>query len=523
MKREDSGDLRLRAAVESSPSGLLMIDAEGRIVLVNREIERLFGYPREELLGRPVETLVPQRYHDAHPGFRRGFFGSPSVRAMGAGRELYGVRKDGTELPVEIGLTPVVTDEGLFVISSIVDISARKAEEVERGELEEQLRQSQKLEAVGRLAGGIAHDFNNILASIFGYAELARDATNQPEVSGDLDQLLRSARRGRELVERILRFSRRQPVERRPIELAPTIAEATGLLRSTLPAAIELRLDLERAPERILGDPTSIHQVMMNLITNAVDAMPSGGQVEIHAEPFYVRDSFARAHPGLREGAYALLSVRDDGSGMDEATLARAFEPFYTTKEAGRGSGLGLAMVHGIVRDHGGAVWLDSSVGLGTIASVLLPVAEAEPERELSAVAEAARGTGERVLIVDDEPSLVEIGRRRLVGLGYRATVAWSAEEALSLFHATPELFDIVITDYSMPRTNGVELARKLSRLRPGLPILLVTGYIDDFSDENLAASGVRGVLKKPLTARELGTAVRAALDDDADDGRRPS
>jgi CheY-like chemotaxis protein len=309
-------------------------------------------------------------------------------------------------------------------------------------------------------------------------------------------------------------------VHRRPIELSSTVAEATGLLRSTLSASIELRLDLERAPARILADPTSIHQVMMNLITNAVDAMPGGGTVEVRAEPFYVRDSFARAHPGLREGHYAILAIRDAGTGMDEATRARAFEPFFTTKDAGRGSGLGLAMVHGIVRDHGGAVWLDSAPGAGTTVSLLLPVADAEPEAEVALAAAETRGAGEHVLIVDDEPSLVEIGRRRLVALGYRATVAWSAEEALSLFRTSPDLFDLVITDYSMPRTNGVELARELTAQRPDLPILLVTGYADDSVEGDLDSAGVAGVLKKPLTARELGAAVAEAL---GDRRRRPS
>ncbi|MCM2268786.1 MAG: PAS domain S-box protein [Thermoanaerobaculia bacterium] len=512
MEHEPATDLRLRAAVESSPSGLLMIDAEGRIVLVNREVERLFGYSREELLGRPIETLVPERFRASHPGSRSGFFRSPSVRAMGAGRELFGLRKDGSEIRVEIGLTPVATQDGLFVISSIVDISARLAAERARFDLEEQLRQSQKLEALGRLAGGVAHDFNNILASIVGYAELVQGAVDRPEVKADLEQLLRAAERGRELVERILLFSRRQEVRRRPLDFGQVVRDSVGLLRPALPAGIELALDLDKAPKRILADPTSMQQVLMNLVSNAADASGGVGRVEVGATEFYVRDSFARAHPGLREGSYARLSVRDSGSGMDETTRARAFEPFFTTKQPGRGSGLGLAMVHGIVRDHGGAVWIDSQLGEGTTVSCLLPLAEMEAEVESVVEADAPRGSGEAVLLVDDEPNLVEIGRRRLAGLGYEVTTATSAEEAVALFGAAPGRFALVITDLSMPRVDGLGLARRLREIDGGTRVVLMTGYVEELSSGELAGAGIQAVLKKPMAAADLARAVAQAL-----------
>jgi PAS domain S-box-containing protein len=513
---------RFRVAVESSPNGVIMTDSEGRIVLVNREIERLFGYGREELLGSSIEKLVPAAARDRHPEYRHGFYAEPRARVMGAGRELYGLRKDGKEVPVEIGLNPIETDEGLLVLSSVVDISARKDANEAQRLLENQLRQAQKLEAVGRLASGIAHDFNNVLASIVGYAELALESTRRSDLEDDIEQLLRASRRGRELVERILRFSRRQDLRLRPIELVPTVVDAARLLRATVPAAVELRLDLDGAPERILADPTSVHQVLMNLITNAVDAMPGGGVVAIGVEEFYVRDSYARAHPGLAEGRFARLTVADSGTGMDEATLARAFEPFYTTKEQGRGSGLGLSMVHAIARDHGGAAGIESREGHGTTAWCLLPIAVEEPEEEIADDEQAiVRGNGERVLVVDDEPSLVEIGRRRLNALGYRATAAWGAEEALSLFRTTPETFDLVLTDYSMPHVNGLELARELSRLRPSTPIVMITGFVDEFGARELAEAGVRAILKKPLTAREMALVLRQVLD--AESGGEPS
>ena len=505
-------DIRLRAAVESSPSGLLMIDQAGRIVLVNREIERLFGRSREELLGQPVEALVPERFRGAHPGSRATFFAAPKVRSMGAGRELFGLRKDGSEFPVEIGLTPVATEEGLFVISSIVDITARKAAEAEHLRLESQLRQAQKLEAVGRLAGGIAHDFNNILAVIVGFAELVRDTPDRSEIAADLDQILRAAARGKDLVERILVFSRRQEVTRRPMDLKQTLVEASRLLRPTLPATIEIRLDLDRAPSRILADATSVHQVVMNLVTNSSHAMPDGGVIEIGVEPFYARDSFVRAHPGLREGPFALLRVRDEGSGMTAETLSRAFEPFFTTKPPGQGSGLGLAMVHGIVRDHGGATWIDSQESQGTVVSCIFPVLDVEESEESPEEVSVPSGHGERVLLVDDEPALAELGRRRLAGLGYEVTTLNDATLALQRLRASPDAFDLVVTDFLMPKLSGLDLAREIAEIRPGLGIVLLTGHMEEFQPEQLAAAGVRAVVKKPLTLPDLAKVLRAAL-----------
>jgi PAS domain S-box-containing protein len=506
-------DARLRAAIESAPSGLLMIDGRGTIVLVNREIERLFGYPREELLGRPVENLVPSRHRAGHEEFRRGFLGSPSVRAMGAGRELFGLRKDGSEFPVEIGLTPVATEEGLFVISSVVDISARKQAEREREELESQLRQAQKMEAVGRLAGGVAHDFNNILAAILGFAELARDARRFEDARRDLEEVVLAANRGKELVERILRFSRRQELSIGPIDLPETISEAARLLRATLPAAVGIHLDLEPAPRRILADATAVHQVIMNLVTNAAHAMPVGGTIEVGAEPYYARDSFVRAHPGLKEGHYALVRVRDEGTGMDAETQARAFEPFFTTKSAGHGSGLGLSMVHGLVSGHGGATWIESAVGEGTTVRVLFPVPEVGESEDASPEEVPVRGGTECVLLVDDEPQLVRATQRRLETLGYRVVVAESPVAALEAVRARPADFDLVVSDYSMPEMSGVELARELWSLRPELPVLMVSGLLEELPAPERIGSGPLRTLRKPVAGRELARAVREVLD----------
>ena len=501
---------RLRVAIDSSPSGLLMTDARGGIVLVNREIERLFGYPREELLGKSVEVLVPERFRQGHAGFRGGFMGDPKVRAMGAGRDLYGLRKDGSEVPLEIGLTPVVTDEGMFVLASIVDITARRRAEDERRRLEEDLRQAQKLEAVGTLAGGIAHDFNNILFGIVGYAELIGKAQSPGDVKEDLAELLKAAQRGRELVERIMVFSRRQPSERRPLEIGASIAEAAKLLRATLPASIEVRVTVHAEAPRVLGDATSIHQVLMNLGTNAAHAMPRGGLLDILVEPRYVRDSVVRAHPGLHEGPYAVLVVRDTGSGMDAATRSRAFEPFFTTKPKGSGTGLGLSMVHTIVEAHEGVIDLVSEPDRGTSVTCFfpaLPASVAEERREAEA---APRGRGERVLLVDDEPSLARMNKRRLEAVGYAVTADSDPERALATFRSRPDDFDVVVTDYLMPRLGGLDLAREVHNLRPEVPIVLLTGYMEELPEETIRSAGIRRLVSKPATIVELGMALQA-------------
>ena len=368
-----AAELRLRAAVESSPSGLLMTDERGLIVLVNREVERLFGYRRDELLGKPVELVVPERLRGAHRADRVGFTADPRTRAMGARRDLFGRRKDGSEVPLEVGLTSVATAEGTFLLASIVDITERKAAEAERRHLEDELRQAQKLEALGTLAGGIAHDFNNILFGIVGYADMIGKATSPEQAAADLAELLKAAVRGRELIERILVFTRRETAERRPFELGPTVAEAAKLLRALLPAPIDVHVSVDAQAPMVLGDATSIHQVLMNLGTNAAHAMPDGGVLEIAVESRYLRDGAARVHARLREGPYAMLTVRDTGAGMPPAVRERAFEPFFTTKGKGVGTGLGLSMVHSIVTAHGGAVDLASEIGKGTTVTCFFP------------------------------------------------------------------------------------------------------------------------------------------------------
>ncbi len=510
-------DLRLRAAVESSPNGLLVIDRDGSIVLVNREIERLFGYSREELLGSSVERLIPASFRAHHPGFRANFFTQPQARSMGAGRDLFGVRKDGTEVPVEIGLTPVETEEGLYVVSAIVDISERKRAERDQQRLEAELRQSQKLEAVGRLAGGIAHDFNNILAMIVGFAELAREGVGRVSptaMAADLDQILAASARGREVVQQLLRFSRPQKVDVRPIELDAVLREAASLLKAAVPpgVAIRVRPPID-ATLSALGDPTSVHQVVMNLATNASHAMPDGGTIEIGFDRFYARDSFVRGHPEIAEGEYARVFVRDTGLGMPEDVRERAFEPFFTTKAVGAGTGLGLSMVRGIIRDHGGTVWLESEPGQGTTVHCLLRLSAHAADTTIAAAPDLPRGRRERILLVDDEPGLTEVTKRRLEALGYEVVAMNDPVVALCAVEHDPSQFDLLVTDYAMPVMTGMQLAHHVTALRADLPVMLLTGYLEDFPPDELETAGIRRVHVKPVNGALMAQSVREMLE----------
>lgn len=493
---------RFEAAVESAPSGMVMTDEAGIILLVNREVERLFGFTRQELIGTPVERLVPERFRAAHPGHRAAFFNNALARPMGAGRDLYGLRKDGREVAIEIGLNPIRTDEGVRVLSSIVDVTQRR-------QMEGHMRQSHKLEAIGTLASGIAHDFNNILLSIIGHTELALAATSvDAQVEDDMAQVLSAAERGRQLVQRILTFSRQSDVTRVPLRVADTVHEALQLLRASLPTTIEIRENLRGDAPVVLSDETQLHQIVMNLATNAAHAMRGGGVLEVQLQPVVLEARDFARHPSLRPGRYALLSVIDTGAGMSEETLKRAFDPFFTTKGPGEGTGLGLAVVHGIVEAHHGAIEIQSELGAGTRVLVYLPAHAAgvvnAPESEAD--------ERPHVLLVEDEAPIARMLQRQLQMLGCRVTAHTSSFGALGAFQSQPDAFDLLITDNTMPQMTGLALAQRIREQAPALPILLISGLAQTADANELMASGVSQVMAKPHTMSALRAAVERLL-----------
>lgn len=499
------GDDLIRTAFDLSPSGMLAVDESGQIVAVNRETERLFGWTRDELMGRSMDVLIPERFRGVHPGHRAGYFADPRTRPMGAGRELYALRRDGAEFPVEIGLNPVGAGDRRFVLATVVDITARRR-------LEENQRRSQKLEAIGTLAGGIAHDFNNILLGIVGHTELAmRDPGLGDESRSDLERVLKGAKRGRDLVRRILLFSRNTEITRAPLRLDRTVNEALKLLRASLPSTIEIRLELDPATPAVLSDETQIHQILMNLVTNSAHAMADGGTISIQVAPFEVTDEFARNHPAMEAGRQARITVRDTGAGMSAEVLEHALEPFFTTKPPGQGTGLGLSIIHGIVQAHRGALEIESVPGRGTTVALVLPAHEAAGAAPAERTPNRAPEHRTRILFVEDEEVLAQMQRRQLEHLGYEVTTHTSSLEALEDFRARPAAFDLLITDDTMPRMTGSALTKEVLGIRPDLPVLMVSG--GDRGDARAAKrAGFRKVLRKPHTAKELEQAIREVL-----------
>ncbi len=394
------------------------------------------------------------------------------------------------------------------------EIVEREHAEQNQQRLEEQLRQSQKMEAVGTLAGGIAHDFNNILAVIIPYSHFAlEESADRPQMQEYLRQILAASDRAKNLVQQVLAFSRRQRQERQILDPQPIVKEALKLLRSALPTTIEIKQDLQPTPP-VLADPTQIHQVLMNLCTNAEHALHGQpGRLEIALTTTHVDAAFAQLHPELRVGEYVRLSVRDTGCGMSPELLARVFEPFFTTKAPGQGTGLGLSVVHGIVKSHDGAILVQSQPGQGTEFQIFLP---AQQRSAIAPVVETkpalAMGQGQHILLVDDEPAVANAVGRLLAQKGYRVTVKTSAPEAWRVFRAQPADFDLLLTDLTMPGLTGVELARQVHTLRADLPVVLTTGFGGDAVTNAMTGTNIRKVLQKPLTPSLVTEAIHATL-----------
>jgi signal transduction histidine kinase/CheY-like chemotaxis protein len=394
-----------------------------------------------------------------------------------------------------------------------LEITERKRTEEARQRLEAQLRQSQKMEAIGTLAGGIAHDFNNILGIIIGYTELAvLDIPRDSSPWHNLQEVLAATTRAKNLVRQILTFSRKSDIRHIPVQLPSLVKETLKLMRASLPATIEIRQQITEDVGPILADPTQMHQVLMNLCTNAAHAMrETGGILEVRVEAVEVDDAFAATHPELHPGAHVRLTIRDTGCGMEPEVLERIFEPFFTTKDVGEGTGMGLAMVHGIVADCGGTITVHSTPGEGTSFVLYLPcIPETAGDTE-HAEDPIPRGKG-CILFVDDEVMLARWGQTTLERLGYDVVARTSSIEALEAFRAMPQRFDVVITDQTMPNMTGEALARALRRIRPDIPIILCTGFSHFMDAEKAKALGIDAFCMKPLVARDLAATIRQVL-----------
>src|SRR3954464_1246505 len=508
----ERSEKRFRAMIEHSADAMLLTrPSSGGILYVRPTFERLTGRRLAGAGGSQYLELIHPEHHDASVRQREETLRAPGKVVV---QEVRIRHKDGTWRWVENTISNLLHEPGIrSVVMNLRDITERKLADAERARLEQRLRQAEKMEAVGRLAGGIAHDFNNILGGILGYAEMLVENTAQGSAERRYAQnVLTAAERGSSLVEQILTYSRSQRGRRVPIDLGAIVAETLELVRGSLAAGVELEVSLEPKSLYVMADPTQVHQIVMNLCTNAMHAIAGRGRIRVSVEAFEAREERAFAHTTLAAGRYALLKVEDTGRGMDAQTLGRLFEPFFTTKEVGKGTGLGLSLVYGIVTDSGGAIDVTSTLGEGSRFAIYLPLVEAPAFAADDPRAPLVRGRGERVLVVDDEEALLAVTCESLKRLGYEASGFADANAALSEFERTPEQFHAVVTDEVMPGVSGTQLATSLRGRRADLPVILVSGYIGTMISELAAGAGVRESLKKPVHAQELPAALARAL-----------
>jgi len=496
-----------------SPIGLFIFDREYRFLRINERMAQINGFSIAHHIGKTLDEIAPDLATFLKEAYRPIFErGEPVLNV-----EIHGkTPKDPEHERDWIGnYFPLMSETGevIGLIGAVLEITERKQAEELQQKLEEQLRQSQKMEAVGTLAGGIAHDFNNLLSAILGNAELAhQDIDSAHPVQVSIEEIRRAGQRAKQLVQRLLAFGRPQESERKPVQLAPIVEEAIRLLRSTLPAGVELNFNAT-ATAAVRADASQVHQVVLNLATNAWHALSNhAGHIDIRLAACRVDSSLRRLHPELQVGPHVQLTVSDSGSGIDAAILNRIFEPFFTTKPAGQGSGLGLSVVHGIVRSHGGAIGVESQPGHGTTFNIYFPACDDSAVSTAGTTAISVRGSGERILFIDDEEPLVYLTVRFLERLGYRVDGYTQATEALASFAADPDGYDLAITDYNMPGMTGLEVAQRLLQIRPNATVVLASGYVRPQEIEQARALGIREIILKPNTVEELAPVVQRLL-----------
>jgi PAS domain S-box-containing protein len=494
-------EARLRAIIDSAPDAIFIRDRENRYLLVNKAFPRLFGLPADNIIGQTFDSLFDDsslaRVREESEGVLAGGIVEVEVeRVVKGGLRIFNMIK-----------APLRNHLG-----EIIGICGIGRDITDRRNLETQLSQAQKMEAIGTLAGGIAHDFNNILMAMIGYTELAK-GEELSEIRDDcLDQVLKASERAKSLVNQILTFSRMREVEKKPVQIDPIIKEGLKLLRASIPSTIEIRSEIDSSPFIVTADPTQIHQILMNLCTNATHAMrEKGGVLKVGLSHERIDRGRSFSAHRLEPGSYAKLTVADTGHGIDPAIMDRIFEPFFTTKAHGEGTGLGMSVIYGIIKSCGGAIDVVSEPGQGTMISVYLPLVEPMKTKESENIAEPLGGN-ERILFVDDEAALVDLGERLLRSLGYRVTARTSSIEALELFRARHMDFDLVFTDMTMPNLTGAELAKKMLAIRPDIPIILCTGYSEIMTEENAKDLGIRGYVMKPLSRKDIGKSLRDAF-----------
>jgi PAS domain S-box-containing protein len=498
---------RLSIAIEQAAEDVIITDPEGIIQYVNPAFEKITGYSRSEAIGQNPRFL---KSGVQTPSFYKNLWKTIKGGNIWTGR-ITNRRKDSKLIHEDATISPLLNSEG-----KLTGYVSLKRDITEAVRMEAQLRQAQKMEAIGTLAGGIAHDFNNILGAMMGYAELAKFKTMDVKTHPYMDQVLKACGRAKDLVQQILTFSRQREQEKKPIAVVPIVKEALKLLRSSLPATVEIRQSYTTENDTVLADPTQLHQVIMNLCTNAVHAMrESEGVLDVRLDQRLISADHQIYDPELKPGAYLQLIVSDTGEGIDPAIKDKIFDPFFTSKQPGEGTGLGLSIVYSIVRDHGGIIAMESNPGEGTTFTISLPVIDMAGQHEDQKSTVIPRGNN-CILFVDDEESIASLGEEMLTALGYEVVVRLSSRDALEAFRAQPERFDVIITDMTMPHMTGASMAQEVLKIRPGFPIILTTGFSERINEEEAKKIGIRAFIMKPVSLPILAQTVKQIMDEEA-------
>jgi PAS domain S-box-containing protein len=509
-KEAEEGRMRLATAIEQGGDCVIITDSRGVVQYVNPAFEKVSLYSREEITGRRFDILRGEGKQDA---FWEDMWHVLEGGNVWTGR-LVNRKKDGSAYEVERTMSPIRSKAG----AAIANYVAVERDMTEQAGLDAELRQAQKMQAIGTLAGGIAHDFNNILAAMIGFTELALDELQEDShAKKHLEHVRTAGYRGRELVKQILTFSRQGEQEKKPVQVAPIVREVLKLMRALLPSTVEIRPRIDAEGGIILADPVQIHQLLINLCTNAGQAMKAGkGVLEVRVSDFVLSDPADSPYPDMEPGPYLKLSVSDTGAGIDDLIKDRIFEPFFTTRESG-GTGMGLSVVYGIVKSHQGAITVSSAPGRGSTFAVYFRKLK---DARATAAGEHAKPASEplkgkrRILFVDDEEALVEVGKQMLERLGYEVVAEKDSVRALKQFQRDPGKFDLVITDQTMPNMTGIELAKRMMSIKKDIPIILCTGFSEVISSESAKAMGIREFVMKPIIKNEMAETIRRVIAD---------
>jgi len=509
IERLTQSEKRHRVLTENSLTGIFIIQNKN-IVFANERFSEIFQKTPNEIVGDNFWYII---HPEDRPLIREKTRLSPDGTLRPTNLELRVKRFDGSLVWAHVLVTGILHNGSPAVMGNAIDITARKNAEEERIRLKSQLQQAQKMEAIGTLAGGIAHDFNNILAAIMGSAELANmDLPPNIGVEKYINQILKASHRAEDLVRQILAFSRVSEHDKKPVDLRHVVDEALKLLRATLPANIEIQQDADPDNATILADSTQIHQVLMNLCTNAAHAMEKdGGLLKLSICNTFIDSGNNKEFEDLKSGRYVRLTVADNGCGIEGHVAERIFDPYFTTKKRGKGTGLGLSVVHGIVMNHKGDIRMHSVPGQGTTFDLVFPVHETKMAESVTPERLPPRGHG-NILLVDDEPQLVDIGKAMLERLGYKVSSRTEATAALNEFRTRPHAYDLVITDMNMPVMTGDKLARQLIEIRPDIPIILCTGFSEQITMQKAKSIGIREMLFKPVAIATYSKAINRTL-----------